>query len=159
MPATVIAERIGWTWGMTVLRDRVGELRPWGLVERANGYVETSFLPGRSFEDIDDFNRQLAAWLKRANQRIHGTTKVRPAEAIFEDRGFVGNLFRPGFRSHRLGHLGQPAGLVGVEALHGAQVIGEQLGGDDRHHRADPLRHRLGQRHAEGGGLERRRNV
>ena len=28
MPATVIAERIGWTRGMTVLRDRTAELRP-----------------------------------------------------------------------------------------------------------------------------------
>jgi len=28
MPATVIAERIGWERGMTVLRDRIGELRP-----------------------------------------------------------------------------------------------------------------------------------
>lgn len=58
-----------------------------GLVERANGYLETSFLPGRSFADVADFNRQLSGWLKRANQRIHGTTRVRPAEAIFEDRG------------------------------------------------------------------------
>lgn len=58
-----------------------------GLVERANGYFETSFLPGRSFADIDDFNRQLTSWLRRANQRIHGTTRVRPSEAIFEDRG------------------------------------------------------------------------
>lgn len=28
MPATVIAERIGWTRGMTILKDRVRELRP-----------------------------------------------------------------------------------------------------------------------------------
>ena len=28
MPATVIAERIGWTHSMTVLKDRVRELRP-----------------------------------------------------------------------------------------------------------------------------------
>jgi transposase len=28
MPATVIAERIGWTCGLTVLKDRVRELRP-----------------------------------------------------------------------------------------------------------------------------------
>ena len=28
MPATVIAERIGWTRGITVLRERVAELRP-----------------------------------------------------------------------------------------------------------------------------------
>lgn len=58
-----------------------------GLVERANGYLETSFLPGRSFDDVADFNRQLAGWLKRANQRVHGTTRRRPSEAIFEDRG------------------------------------------------------------------------
>ena len=28
MPATVVAERIGWTRGITVLRERVAELRP-----------------------------------------------------------------------------------------------------------------------------------
>jgi transposase len=28
MPATVIAERVGWTRGLTVLKDRVRELRP-----------------------------------------------------------------------------------------------------------------------------------
>jgi transposase len=59
-----------------------------GLVERANGYFETSFLPGRRFDDVADFNRQLTTWLRqRANQRIHATTRVRPAEAIWEDRG------------------------------------------------------------------------
>ena len=59
-----------------------------GLVERANGYLETSFLPGRHFDDIADFNRQLASWLRvKANQRIHATTRVRPADAVFEDRG------------------------------------------------------------------------
>ncbi len=58
-----------------------------GLVERANGYFETSFLPGRRFADVADFNTQLTSWLRRANQRIHGTTKMRPAEAVFEDRG------------------------------------------------------------------------
>jgi transposase len=58
-----------------------------GLIERANGYFETSFLPGRRFESVADFNAQFTGWLRRANQRIHATTKVRPAEAIFEDRG------------------------------------------------------------------------
>lgn len=58
-----------------------------GLIERANGYFETSFLPGRRFESVADFNAQFTAWLRRANQRIHATTKVRPAEAIYEDRG------------------------------------------------------------------------
>ena len=59
-----------------------------GIVERANGYLETSFLPGRSFADVADFNTQLVAWLtKRANVRVHATTRQRPADAIFEDRG------------------------------------------------------------------------
>ena len=58
-----------------------------GVVERNNGYLETSFLPGRRFDDVDDFNRQLTSWFRRANNRIHATTKVRPSEAIWEDRG------------------------------------------------------------------------
>lgn len=58
-----------------------------GIVERNNGYLETSFLPGRRFEDVADFNRQLSSWLVKANHRIHATTKLRPAEAAYEDRG------------------------------------------------------------------------
>jgi len=58
-----------------------------GIVERNNDYYETSFLPGRSFESVADFNAQFTAWLRRANNRVHATTKARPAEAIYEDRG------------------------------------------------------------------------
>ena len=58
-----------------------------GVVERTHHYYETSFLPGRRFEDVDDFNRQFTGWLRRANNRIHGTTHRRPAEALYEDRG------------------------------------------------------------------------
>lgn len=58
-----------------------------GIVERNNHYYETSFLPGRSFADPADFNAQFTTWLRRANTRIHATTKCRPAEALYEDRG------------------------------------------------------------------------
>jgi transposase len=58
-----------------------------GIIERNNGYLETSFLPGRRFEDVADFNRQLTSWLVKANNRIHAATKVRPAESACEDRG------------------------------------------------------------------------
>ena len=34
-----------------------------------------------------DFNGQLGSWLVKANDRIHATTKVRPDEAAYEDRG------------------------------------------------------------------------
>ena len=153
MPATVIAERIGWDRSLTVLKDRVRELRPlfappdpasrteyrpgelaqcdlWfppvdvplgfgqvgrppvlvmvagysrvisavmlpsrqspdllaghpeskGLVERANGYLETSFLPGRVFASPADFNTQLADWLIRANARQHRRLGCRPVD-------------------------------------------------------------------------------
>lgn len=75
------------TLGMGAVLCQRGDPEAKGLVERANRYLETSFLPGRRFEDIGDFNRQLHAWLPRANSRVHASTKVRPAEAIFEDRG------------------------------------------------------------------------
>lgn len=41
-----------------------------GMVERSNGYLETSFLPGREFTSPQDFNSQLGQWLPRANQRM-----------------------------------------------------------------------------------------
>jgi transposase len=58
-----------------------------GMVERTNGYYETSFLPGRRFSDIEDFNAQLAGWLARANRRVHATTRRVPADMLAEDRG------------------------------------------------------------------------
>jgi transposase len=57
-----------------------------GLVERANGYLETSFLPGRVFTGPDDFNRQLAAWLQIANRRHHRSIDARPVDRWESDR-------------------------------------------------------------------------
>jgi transposase len=57
-----------------------------GVVERANGYLETSFLPGRDFSGVAAFNTQLGAWLEtRANVRIHSGLRCRPAERIDSD--------------------------------------------------------------------------
>jgi len=57
-----------------------------GLVERANGYLETSFLPGRTFAGPDDFNAQLDAWLQIANRRHHRGIEARPADRWQADR-------------------------------------------------------------------------
>jgi transposase len=57
-----------------------------GLVERANGYLATSFLPGRHFCGPDDFNRQLAAWLTVANRRVHRVLGTRPVDRWEADR-------------------------------------------------------------------------
>ena len=58
-----------------------------GLVERFNGYLETSFLPGRSFTSPADFNTQLQTWLTtKAVLRSHRTLGCRPIERFDADR-------------------------------------------------------------------------
>lgn len=56
-----------------------------GLVERANGYPETSFEPGMSYAGPADFNAQLATWLGRANERVHRRIRCRPAGRLAAD--------------------------------------------------------------------------
>lgn len=53
-----------------------------GLVERRNGFFETSFLPGRVFTSPADFNTQISEWLTtKANTRF-----VRSIGATITDR-------------------------------------------------------------------------
>lgn len=57
-----------------------------GLVERRNGWFETSFMPGRTFSSPGDFNDQFTDWLTRANARVVRTIKAAPADLIEADR-------------------------------------------------------------------------
>lgn len=57
-----------------------------GLVERVNGYFETSFLPGRVFASPGDFNTQLSDWLAKANRRVHRRLEARPSDRWEADR-------------------------------------------------------------------------
>ena len=57
-----------------------------GLVERAHGYLETSFLPGRTFNSPADFNTQLAGWLALANGRVKRVLGCAPAARVDADR-------------------------------------------------------------------------
>jgi transposase len=57
-----------------------------GVVERRNGWFETSFMPGRSFRSPADFNAQFADWLTRANARVVRTTKAAPIALVETDR-------------------------------------------------------------------------
>jgi hypothetical protein len=66
------------------LRPRDPESK--GIVERRNGYFETSFMPGRSFASPADFNAQFTDWLGRANSRVVRTLRARPADLIDADR-------------------------------------------------------------------------
>lgn len=57
-----------------------------GVVERRNGWFETSFMPGRVFESPADFNTQFADWLDTANTRVVRTTKSSPVDRLDVDR-------------------------------------------------------------------------
>jgi transposase len=57
-----------------------------GLVERANGYLEASFLPGRSFTSPSDFNGQLGEWLGLVNPRHRRALGCAPTDRIGADR-------------------------------------------------------------------------
>lgn len=56
-----------------------------GMTERNNGYLETSFLPGRQFVSPGDFNLQLADWLPRANARTVRSLGGRPVDVLGRD--------------------------------------------------------------------------
>jgi transposase len=72
--------------GIRVIQCRPADPEAKGLVERANGYLETSFLPGRRFASPADFNVQLEQWLVLANNRMHRRLQARPAERVDADR-------------------------------------------------------------------------
>ena len=58
-----------------------------GVVERLQGYLETSFEPGRRFASELDFQAQLDRWFdERANVRVHRTLRARPLDRLAEER-------------------------------------------------------------------------
>jgi hypothetical protein len=63
-----------------------------GIVERNNDYLETSFLPGRSFASPADFNAQLGEWMALANSRFKRVLGCAPADRIDADRAAMAPL-------------------------------------------------------------------
>ena len=73
-----------------VLATRLVQVKPFdpeskGIVERANRFLETSFLPGRTFTGAADFNAQLAVWLPTANTRMVRRIAARPVDLLAAD--------------------------------------------------------------------------
>jgi transposase len=80
------------TLGITIRQCRPNDPESKGLVERANGYLETSFLPGRTFTSPQDFNTQLGDWLPLANNRRHRALGCRPVDRLDADRAAMVTL-------------------------------------------------------------------
>jgi transposase len=69
-----------------------GDPQAKGVVERLQGYLATSFEPGRRFVNEHDFQDQLDGWFDtRANRRLHRTLRRRPVDLLAEER----ELMRP----------------------------------------------------------------
>jgi transposase len=67
-----------------------------GRVERANGYLGTSFEPARCFTDILDFNTQLDSWLAvTANRRLVRAIGARPVDLLDDERMAMTGLPAP----------------------------------------------------------------
>ena len=76
---------------MGTLGSRLVQMKPYdpeskGMVERANRYLETSFLPGRTFTSPQNFNDQLRLWLPIANARRVRVLDGRPVDFLQADR-------------------------------------------------------------------------
>ncbi len=58
---------------------------PWqkGGVEGGIKYLQGNFIPGRTFTDLSDMNRQCREWTVKVNSKVHGTTKKIPSQ-VFE---------------------------------------------------------------------------
>ena len=78
---TVGARAFAGTLGTRIWQTRPRDPEAKGVVERANGYLQTSFMPGREFTSPADFNTQLDGWLPRANERLLRRTGARPVAA------------------------------------------------------------------------------
>jgi transposase len=73
------------------LATTVQRLKPYdpeskGLVERRNGFFETSFMPGRTFTSPADLDAQLNGWLTIANARTVRTIKAKPVDLVDADK-------------------------------------------------------------------------
>jgi transposase len=61
--------------------------------ERSFFTVETNFLPGRSFKDMEDFNQQAFQWATvRMENRPQGKAGLIPAVAFEHERGYLAQL-------------------------------------------------------------------
>jgi transposase len=78
------------TLGFEFRAHRVGHPDRKGRIERNFFFVETNFLPGRSFTDFDDLNRQALAWCKEvANANIKRALGMSPEAAYVIEKPYL----------------------------------------------------------------------
>jgi transposase len=89
---TLGARSFAGTLGTRIYQNAPRDPESKGVIERANGFFETSFMPGRSFASAADYNAQLAGWLPRANSRMLRRTGEQPGLRVAEDTAAMSAL-------------------------------------------------------------------
>lgn len=89
---TVGARSFAGTLGTRIYQTAARDPEAKGIVERANGFLETSFMPGREFDSPADYNTQLAGWLPKANARMLRRTGEQPGVRVGADVAAMGAL-------------------------------------------------------------------
>jgi transposase len=89
---TLGARSFAGTLGTRIYQTAPRDPESKGVVERANGFLETSFMPGRTFTSPADYNTQLAGWLPTANARMLRRTGQQPALRVAADVAGMGLL-------------------------------------------------------------------
>lgn len=82
---TLGARSFAGTLGTRIYQTAARDPEAKGVVERANGFLETSFMPGREFDSPGDYNTQLEGWLPRANSRMLRRTGQQPGVRVVDD--------------------------------------------------------------------------
>jgi len=89
---TLGARSFAGTLGTRIYQTAARDPEAKGVVERANGFLDTSFMPGRQFDSPGDYNTQLAGWLPRANSRVLRRTGEQPGVRVAADVAAMGAL-------------------------------------------------------------------
>jgi len=78
------------TLGFEFMAHERGHSDRKGRIERPYYWIETNFLPGRSFRDFEDLNRQLIAWCHEvANQKVKRVLGCAPQAAYVIEKPYL----------------------------------------------------------------------
>jgi transposase len=78
------------TLGFSFFAHRVGHSDRKGRIERPFAWLETNFLPGRSFDDFEDLNRQVLEWCQQiANHKPKRVLGMSPEAAYVIEKPYL----------------------------------------------------------------------
>ncbi|SRR6266851_6498623 len=86
-------EAFGKQYGFVFRCHEIGHCNRKAGEERSFWTVETNFLPGRSFQSLEDLNQQALAWsTTRLDNKAQGKAGLIPAQAFEHERSYLSQL-------------------------------------------------------------------